>query len=164
MLLVEVSHVIAESPFELPIGLGMAYSRMNQPDARSITERGKKVSLEAGTIIRDDRFRNDLPLAHGCDDCADRGTDVRAEKKIAKHIATRIVVHKRQVIGRLASIGERDFLQKIPVPKAVGVVSLIKPLCWGGRCGSEEIGCCLKPFLFAALEGGRADMDSLAVQ
>jgi hypothetical protein len=52
MLLVEISHVIAESPFELPIGLWMAYSRMNQPDARSITERGKKVSLEAFMISK----------------------------------------------------------------------------------------------------------------
>jgi hypothetical protein len=57
-------------PVRASIGLGMAYSRMNQPDARSITEPGKKVSLEAGTIIKDDRFRNNLPLAHGCDDRA----------------------------------------------------------------------------------------------
>ena len=163
MLLVEVSHVVAESPFELPVGLGMVYRRMNQPDADPVAERGKKVSFEAGTIIKDDRLRNNLPLAHGGDNRVDRGADVRREQEIAKHIAARIVVHKRQVIGRLASIGERDFLHEIPMPKAVGMVSLIKPPCRGGWCGCEEIGCCLKPFSFVALEGGRADIDSLAV-
>ena len=85
---------------------------MNQPDACPVTERGKKVFLEAGTIIKDDRLRNDLPLAHGGDNRADGGANIWAEKKIVKHIAARIVVHKRQVIGRLASIGDMIFSKK----------------------------------------------------
>ncbi len=57
MLLVKVAHVVAKSPFELPVGLGMVYRRVDQPDACLLTERGKKISFEAGAIIKDDRLR-----------------------------------------------------------------------------------------------------------
>lgn len=162
MLLIEVAHVVAICPFKFPIGLGMVHRRADQPNAHSLAKRGKKLPFEAGAVVKYDRLWNDLPLAHSGDDRADRSANVRIEKEIAEHIAARIIVHERQVIGRLSSIGKRDLFQEIPVPKTVRMVAFVEPPCWDGQLLGKQIDQ-PAPFLLAALERGWAYTYSFAV-
>ena len=95
MLFVKIPHVVAESSFELPVGLRVIYRRVDQPDTGLCTRYGKKIALEGGAVVKDDRLRYNLPQAHGGDDRADRGAYVRVEKQIAEHIPARIVAYER---------------------------------------------------------------------
>src|SRR5262249_30175343 len=97
-------------------GLQVCQRRMEQP-YRQVCAKGREEFALAGRAIVEHRRPGDYaPLAHGGNERADGGTDIRMEEHITADGASGIVLQERALRGSLVTVGERELFQQIPMP------------------------------------------------
>ena len=124
---VKFAHIITEGALQLAVGLWVTDRGVNQADAEVVTERREQLAFERRAIVKPHRVGDHLPLSHRRDECSDGRPLVWVQEEITEDVAPRVIIQEGEVIRRAIQIRQGHLFQAAPMPRAMGVMPLIKP-------------------------------------